>query len=150
MTMKTKDIKREYGMQKVQLGLVPAGAMESIARVLECGAAKYGAYNWRESGIRCTTYVDAILRHLNAWREGEDLDPESNVSHIAHIAASCCILIDAESFNILHDDRPTGFSWYVTDADGNRWQKCSRTCDMQVVRPGKVQCSCENQTNEQL
>jgi hypothetical protein len=147
--MKAEDIKRKHGMQKVQLGLVPATAMESIARVLECGAAKYGAYNWRDSGIRCTTYVDAILRHLNAWRDGEDLDPESGVSHIAHIAASCCILLDADAHGRLEDDRPIEFSWYVTDADGNRWQKCSRTCNMRIVRPGKVQCSCENQINEQ-
>lgn len=148
MTMKTKDIKREYGMKKVQLGLVPAVAMERIARVLECGAAKYGMYNWRESGIRCTTYVDAMLRHLNAWREGEDLDPESGVSHIAHIAASCCILLDADAHNLLHDDRPIEHTLYVADGYGNQWEKCGPECDMEVVRPGKVQCSCENQINE--
>jgi hypothetical protein len=38
---------------------------------------------------------------------------------------------------------------YVRDGHGNEWLKCGPDCDMEVVRPGKVQCSCENQTNQQ-
>lgn len=35
---------------------------------------------------------------------------------------------------------------YVEDGRGNVWPKCSLTCDMQIVRPGKVQCSCDAQS----
>ena len=45
------------------------------------------------------------MRHLNAWRDGEDLDPESGLSHIAHIATSCNILLDAAACGTLQDDR---------------------------------------------
>jgi hypothetical protein len=45
------------------------------------------------------------MRHLNAWRDGEDLDPESGISHIAHIATSCNILMDAAVCGTLQDDR---------------------------------------------
>lgn len=33
----------------------------------------------------------------------------------------------------------------VSDGCGSEWVKCDRpNCDLQVVRPGKVQCSCED------
>ncbi len=102
---KTNDPKGEAGSKKTPLGLIPAPAMEHIAHVLKFGADRYGAYNWRATGVCTTTYVHAILRHLNAWRDGEDLDPESGRSHIAHIAASCCILLDAAACETLEDDR---------------------------------------------
>jgi hypothetical protein len=69
------------------------------------GADKYGPWNWRETGVCASTYVNAILRHLNAWRDGEDLDPESGISHLAHIACSANILMDAGYCNRLQDDR---------------------------------------------
>lgn len=32
----------------------------------------------------------------------------------------------------------------LDDGFGNSWQKCARPdCDLHVVRPGKVQCSCD-------
>jgi hypothetical protein len=46
-----------------------------------------------------------MMRHLNAWRDGEDLDPESGISHLAHIACSCNILLDADYCDTLQDDR---------------------------------------------
>jgi hypothetical protein len=30
----------------------------------------------------------------------------------------------------------------IADGFGNEWLKCGPDCDMEVVRPGKVQCSC--------
>lgn len=99
------DPKQAAGSKKTPLGLIPAPAMEEIANVLKLGASKYGEYNWRKTKVATNTYVHAILRHLNAWRDGEDLDPESSRSHIAHIAAGCCILLDAEACGTLIDDR---------------------------------------------
>jgi hypothetical protein len=45
------------------------------------------------------------MRHLNAWRDGQDMDPESGISHIAHIVSSCNILLDAGHCGTLQDDR---------------------------------------------
>lgn len=64
-----------------------------------------GSFNWRRTGVCASTYVHAILRHLNAWRDGEDLDPESGRSHIAHVACCCNILLDAAACGTLDDDR---------------------------------------------
>lgn len=32
---------------------------------------------------------------------------------------------------------------YVDDGFGNVWVTCGLLCDLHVVRPGKVQCSCD-------
>ena len=105
--MKTQynDPKGAAGAVKVPLGLIPPHAMEQTAWVHKLGADKYGPWNWRETGVCASTYVNAILRHLNAWRDGEDLDPESGISHLAHVACSANILMDAEYCDKLQDDR---------------------------------------------
>jgi hypothetical protein len=99
------DPKGAAGALKTPLSLIPPIAMEKVALVHKLGSEKYGAFNWRKTGVCATTYVNAIMRHLNAWRDGEDLDPESGISHLAHIACSCNILLDADYCNTLQDDR---------------------------------------------
>jgi hypothetical protein len=79
--------------------------MTETAKVLQHGADKYGARNYRDTKINATTYVSAIMRHLLAWNDGEDLDPESGLSHIAHVAACCDILLDTAACGMLTDDR---------------------------------------------
>lgn len=74
---------------KPPMSLLDRHALEEIAMVLRFGAAKYERDNWRK-GINYTRLTDAALRHIYAFVDGEDKDPESNLSHIAH--AGCCIL----------------------------------------------------------
>ena len=75
------------------------------ARTHKSGADKYGITNWREDRILASTYKGAILRHLKAWAEGEDLDPESGEHHFYHIRACCAIVLDSEMHDTLIDDR---------------------------------------------
>lgn len=91
---------------RVNMALLPPVSQIAVARVLEHGAEKYGPYNWRSTKVGALTYVAAIQRHLAAWVDGEDLDPESRLPHIAHIAAGCAILLDAAATGNLIDDRP--------------------------------------------
>ena len=74
---------------KNPLSLLPGDALGPIAEVLAFGAKKYAPGNWRKvrPGRR---YLDAALRHLHAFADGEDNDPESGLSHLAH--AGCCVL----------------------------------------------------------
>jgi len=104
-THKPNDPKGAAGAVKTPLGLIPPSAMEEIAWVHSLGSSKYGKFNWRMTGVCASTYVHAILRHLNAWRNGEDTDPESGRSHIAHVACCCNILLDAAACGTLDDDR---------------------------------------------
>jgi hypothetical protein len=105
MTTTVNDPKGEAGSKKAPMWLLPPVALEQTAWVHKLGNDKYGPFNWRVTGVCATTYVSAIMRHLNAWRDGEDLDPESGISHIAHIATSCNILMDAAACGTLQDDR---------------------------------------------
>ena len=72
---------------------------------MDGGAFKYGAYNYRDTNISTTTYHDAILRHFMLWADGEDTDPESKASHLAHIMACCALMIDAQENGKLVDER---------------------------------------------
>jgi len=69
------------------------------------GAAKYGRFNWRQHMVSSTVYYDAAQRHLFAWFDGEDIDPESGLSHLAHVMACMNIILDAEKHSKLNDNR---------------------------------------------
>ena len=95
------DVKKAAGSVKCPLQLLPASFLRKTAKVLGHGAAKYGAWNWRRSGVEQDTYIGAIMRHLMAMQDGEWLEPQSGLPHAAHIAASCAILIDCWDHRIL-------------------------------------------------
>lgn len=105
------------GASKPQMGLIPVAAMESVARVMELGAKKYGPYNWRTKKVKKLVYAHAALRHLFAWIGGQSIDPESGQSHMAHVAACMMIVLDAEATGNAIDDRewPTDQNRGTTD-----------------------------------
>lgn len=74
------------------------------ARVLAFGANKYAAHNWRK-GMLWTRLGDAALRHLTAWMDGEDTDPETGESHLAHLRATAGFLLEYQEFGLGEDDR---------------------------------------------
>ena len=115
--MQLNDPKGEAGKKKAPLNLLPPYALEQCSWVHKLGSEKYGPYNWRKTGVCASTYVAAIMRHLNAWRDGEDLDPESGISHIAHVACSCNILLDADYCGTLQDDRNKVPAFAAMDED---------------------------------
>lgn len=98
--------KTAYGDRKPPLHLVPPALTIAAAGVFKLGARKYGAYNWREKTVSSSVYVGAALRHLHAYWDGEDIDPESGESHLAHAAACLGILLDAGAIDRLNDNRP--------------------------------------------
>lgn len=93
------------GASKPSMGLIPVGAMESVARVMELGAKKYGPYNWRSKKVKAMVYANAGLRHLFKWIGGESIDEESGQPHLAHCAACMLIVLDAMATGNLIDDR---------------------------------------------
>lgn len=98
--------KDAIGRQKPGMSAVPANVLAEIGAVMQGGAAKYGRHNWRRAGIAASVYYDACLRHLFQWWEGEDIDPESGLPHLAHAVAGLVILRDAMARGMAQDDRP--------------------------------------------
>ncbi len=88
---------------KPPMSLIPTAALVEEAKVLAFGAAKYSAHNWR-LGISYSRLVDAALRHLTEWKEGDRIDAETSLSHLAH--ARCCLgfLLHYESKQGLYQD----------------------------------------------
>lgn len=85
----------KYDNGKAPHALVPIDSLTQVAEVLGFGANKYGTNNWRDDG-HCTEWsrtYSSIQRHLNSFWNGEDLDPESGYSHLAHAATQLMILM---------------------------------------------------------
>ena len=98
--------KDRIGIYKPPLHLIPPAAEILESLVMGLGAKKYGAFNWRKAPVKASIYVAAIRRHLAQWTDGQDNDPESGVSHLAHARACLGILLDALATEQLVDDRP--------------------------------------------
>lgn len=101
----TENPKDAIGNAKLPLHLWPntATAMGCIAMLN--GMLKYGRANFRAVGIRASIYYDAAKRHLDAWFEGEECDPDDGVPHLAAALACVAIIVDARAVGKLNDDR---------------------------------------------
>lgn len=88
----TRDlIPRKHDDEKNRLQLLPVDALEEIGKVLTFGAVKYSEGNWAVGkGFKWSRLFGGLLRHSFAWVRGEDKDPESGLSHLAH--AGCMLL----------------------------------------------------------
>ncbi len=102
----TGDPKREAGAKKLSYMNRSLVARALVNYVMEGGADEYGAYNWAQHSMKASTYYSAISRHLDLWLGGQDNDTKSGVNHLAHVIASCEILIEQQHLGKLIDDRP--------------------------------------------
>lgn len=104
--MTSQNPKKAFGLLKPCLHYVPMNVMLAVAKVFELGASKYGLKNWRRQPVDVSTYYSAANRHLIAFFEqGQDVDPESGQSHLAHVVACCLIVMDGLERESLIDDR---------------------------------------------
>ena len=84
----------KFDSEKPRMDLLPPKAISEVAKVLGFGAEKYGPENWRLLENLQDRYTAGALRHIFAHMDGEELDPESGMSHLAH--ALCCLLFKLE------------------------------------------------------
>lgn len=100
--MATEAVKADNG--KPDWSLVPFEALEGMVRVLEFGANKYQAYNFAKgNGLDYTRLISATIRHMSAFARGEDIDPESGLSHIHHCQCNLLFI----SYFIAHKEKYT-------------------------------------------
>ena len=85
---------RKYDGGKAKLHLLPPKSILEVGKVLTYGSEKYDAENWRKVDDLQNRYTSAALRHIFAHIEGEDVDEETGLSHLAH--AMCCLLFKLE------------------------------------------------------
>ena len=89
---------------KTRYDLLPPELLEETAKVLTFGAQKYSAHNWAQ-GASWSMYFSAMMRHMWAWWRGEDNDPETGFSHLAHAACCLSFLIAYQRRGLGEDDR---------------------------------------------
>ena len=107
MTSKPTNPKDQVGVKKWrQFFPVPCRVMWEVGVAMLEGARKYGRFNYREAGVLASIYVDAAKGHIDCWVEGEDLDPDTGLSHITKAIASLTVLRDGMLQGNFVDDRP--------------------------------------------
>ena len=104
--VKPTNPKDACGVKKVPISGMPVPVLLEAGLVKLHGDLKYGRYNWRDAGVRGSVYYDACFRHLAAWWEGEDLDPDSGLHHLSHAITGLAVLRDAMIHDNWEDDRP--------------------------------------------
>ena len=106
VNVKDSNPKDSIGVKKAPMSTVPCAVIMEIGLAMLEGALKYRRHNYRAIGVRASVYYDACMRHIMAWWEGEDLDPDSELNHITKALASLTVLRDAMINNKWVDDRP--------------------------------------------
>lgn len=100
--------KDKIGAKKPRLSLVPPSGLVYAALAMANGADKYGPYNWREKKVQAMIYLEACMRHILSFQDGEENAQDSGIPHLGHAIACLLILIDAKETGNLIDNRPKG------------------------------------------
>lgn len=74
----------EKGSKLARFDLIPPEFEWALAEAYGVGAKKYAERNW-EKGYKWSLSLAALTRHLNAIKQGEWLDPESDQGRTPHI-----------------------------------------------------------------
>lgn len=106
-TRVTSETGGEKGQKTERHDLIVSPFIQELAEVCGYGSGKYDDDNWRQ-GYSWRLSYGAMQRHLRAFWTGEDVDPESGLSHLAHAAWHCMVLwkySNAPQYSQF-DDRP--------------------------------------------
>ena len=90
---------------KPEIHQVPIQLTRGVAEGFTYGAKKYEKHNWR-LGREWSTPYDSAMRHMLAWWDGADNDPESGLNHLKHAATNLAILLHHLEKHPDQDDRP--------------------------------------------
>ena len=76
---------------KPMVSLIEPSFILGIAKVLTYGVNKYKVNNWKKIDDS-RRYKDALLRHILAYLDGENVDRESKLPHLHHAACNLMFL----------------------------------------------------------
>jgi hypothetical protein len=91
--VKAAAVKHDEG--KLPWELLPYDALEMVVRALAVGQDEYNPRNW-ERGIDTGRTFGSVMRHVTAWWRGRDIDPKTNLPHLACGIAQMLFLLASE------------------------------------------------------
>jgi hypothetical protein len=91
---------------KPPLAYLPWSALDEVAMVQAYGHQKYGDFHNYRKGMEVGRNLSCAIRHIRAYMEGEDNDPESGRNHLAHAATRLLFTLQNIADNKQIDDRP--------------------------------------------
>jgi Domain of unknown function (DUF5664) len=94
----------KHDQEKPDMSLLSNIALVKVAQVMSFGKKKYSAHNWR-GGFAWSRPLAAAARHLFAYIGGEDKDPETGLSHLAHCVCCLMFILEFEETKKELDDR---------------------------------------------
>lgn len=111
----------KYSLYKDANGQEVLGANISITDASKLELISSGANNWR-LGLPFMECIASVERHIEAWKSGEDIDPDLGTLHLSNAAWGLFSLVEFSKTHPELDDRP---KWYhkpfkkiVLDLDG--------------------------------
>ncbi len=105
-----------------------------VAKVGDFGAKKYGQFNYKK-GMKWMRLLGSCSRHLVSFIQGEDLDRESGISHIAHLVYDGLMLLDYVRRHRELDDRYIDVLSFppFTDEQNKVMEHYGTACDEQCL-----------------
>jgi len=89
---------------KADLSLIPLSALIAESKAFQVGERKYGRYNYT-NGMEASRLVAAAMRHLTAWFDGEENDPQDGQPHLGAVRACIAMLLEQQKLGTLVDNR---------------------------------------------
>lgn len=95
----------KFDTDKLRWDLLPIDCIEDVVKILTFGANKYDDNNWQQLEKGEDRYYAALMRHLSANRQGEKIDSESGLSHLAHAMCNVVFLLWLEKNKTIHTEK---------------------------------------------
>jgi len=86
-----KAVSQTTEQPKLRLDLIPPEFIDIIGQVLTEGAQHHGDTTW-EGNVKVTKHLASLKRHLLAYEFGHDIDPESSLHAMGHVAVRALML----------------------------------------------------------
>lgn len=90
-TQQEESLRYNEGKPELSYVLDAMPALKDMVAVMEFGAQKYDRNNWKK-GFAKEKILDSLLRHIDAFYSGEDIDPESGLPHVGAIQCNAMFL----------------------------------------------------------
>lgn len=93
-----------FNQGKPRYDLLEPFAISELVKIFTKGAEKYAERNW-EKGMSWSKVLASLKRHIAAFEQGEDFDPELGTYHMANAAWNALALVSYYKLAPHYDDR---------------------------------------------